>query len=186
MKKYLTILFLLFLFTGYASGESREDKAYNYHMEAIKESDYQQALIKYKVFISTYGNTEYYKQNKEGIQAEIEDIKQEIDYASKKEKEEKILSERKEEEELTREKKKQEERLKKELGKLHEEAIKKGYVLTGMTREQVIASRGYPSDKNISYYGASIHEQWVYRKEKYSTDYIYFEDGIVTSWQLDL
>lgn len=191
MKKYLIILLLLFLSTGRASGESREDKAYNYHMEAVKESDYQKALIKYKVFTSTYGDTEYYKQNKEGIQAEIEDIKEEIDYAKEKKGEEKILLERKKEEELTKKKKEQEEELKKELEKLQrvkeeyiKKAIEKGSVLTGMTREQVIASWGYPSDKNTSYYGTVIHEQWVYRRGKYDTDYVYFEDGIVTSWQL--
>ena len=78
------------------------------------------------------------------------------------------------------------------------DAILNGDILIGMTAEQVLASRGRPYKINRSTGSYGIHEQWVYvgieinarmqvsRKEtlldhKYA--YIYFENGIVTSWQ---
>lgn len=77
-------------------------------------------------------------------------------------------------------------------------AISSGEVLIGMTTEQVVASRGRPLDINRTTGKWGIHEQWVYvgveanprmqmsRRESlldHKYGYIYFENGVVTSWQ---
>ena len=51
----------------------------------------------------------------------------------------------------------------------------------GMPDEQVLLSRGKPADINRSVGSYGVHEQWVY--ENYPQKYLYFEDGILTSWQ---
>ena len=61
------------------------------------------------------------------------------------------------------------------------EAILKGIVHLQMTSEQVRASIGLPDDINRTVYSFGVHEQWVYGK--YGDRYLYFEDGILTSWQ---
>ena len=78
------------------------------------------------------------------------------------------------------------------------DAILNGEIILGMNLMQVLASRGVPLSMNDSIGEWGTHSQWVYvgteinarmqtsRKEwrldhKYA--YIYFENGIVTSWQ---
>jgi len=72
------------------------------------------------------------------------------------------------------------------------DAIQNGDILIGMTRDQVRASRGYPHKINKTTSAAGVHEQWImhppggpryddYKGKEYG--YIYFDDGIVTSWQ---
>ena len=39
------------------------------------------------------------------------------------------------------------------------------------------------SGKNISEYSFGTHEQWVYDRGGYVSDYVYFEDGICTAIQ---
>ena len=56
--------------------------------------------------------------------------------------------------------------------------IKKGKIRLGMTKEQVRLSWGQPNDINRSVGPWGIHEQWVY-----GSQYLYFENGILTSWQ---
>ncbi len=51
-------------------------------------------------------------------------------------------------------------------------------VILGMTKEQVIASWGRPNDINRSVGSWGVHEQWVYDNK-----YLYFEDGVLTSFQ---
>ncbi|GAH38631.1 unnamed protein product [marine sediment metagenome] len=51
-----------------------------------------------------------------------------------------------------------------------------------MTKEQVEVSWGKPRDINKSVGSWGVHEQWIYRKFSHST-YLYFENGILTSWQ---
>jgi hypothetical protein len=51
-------------------------------------------------------------------------------------------------------------------------------ITLGMTKEQVIASWGSPKDKNRSVGSWGVHEQWVYH-----STYLYFENGILTSYQ---
>jgi len=48
----------------------------------------------------------------------------------------------------------------------------------GMTSEQARLSWGRPTRINRTVGPWGVHEQWVY-----GTDYLYFEDGILTSWQ---
>lgn len=52
----------------------------------------------------------------------------------------------------------------------------------GMTKEQAIESWGRPYDVNKSVGSWGVHEQWVLRDSIY-TPYLYFENGILTSWQ---
>lgn len=62
------------------------------------------------------------------------------------------------------------------------EAVKTGNVFAGMNAEQVIASWGEPSRRNVTggMYGHS--EQWVYGPGVDAT-YLYFEEGRLTTWQ---
>jgi hypothetical protein len=68
--------------------------------------------------------------------------------------------------------------------------VARGDLLTGMNREQVIASWGRPQDIQRTRRGALIHEEWVYRRTL-PTSYgvydqvtyrLYFQDGILTGW----
>jgi hypothetical protein len=54
-------------------------------------------------------------------------------------------------------------------------------VQIGFTREQTIAAWGKPRDINRSVGSYGTHEQWVYGG--IDGTYLYFEDGIMTSWQ---
>ena len=60
------------------------------------------------------------------------------------------------------------------------ETIAKKQIQIGMTAEQVRASWGRPSKVNSTITARGTHEQWVYDA---SDDYVYFDDGIMTSVQ---
>jgi len=63
-------------------------------------------------------------------------------------------------------------------------AIKNRRVVTGMSKEDVIKSWGQPRDINRTVTSGCVHEQWCYRDVLEGTDrYVYFENGVVTSWQ---
>lgn len=62
-----------------------------------------------------------------------------------------------------------------------EDAILRGAAVIGMTEEQVIASLGRPYEINRTVGEWGVHEQWIY--SRYYGPYLYFEDGILTSWQ---
>ena len=51
-------------------------------------------------------------------------------------------------------------------------------IRTGMTDKQVLASWGNPETNNRSVGSWGVHEQWVYDKK-----YLYFENGLLTSFQ---
>ncbi|MBA7604710.1 hypothetical protein ES703_11836 [subsurface metagenome] len=82
-----------------------------------------------------------------------------------------------------------------EMGKMLQrvkDAILRGDVLIGMISSDVIASRGRPHDVNKTTTKFGINEQWVMyafndsglwdlKGKEYG--YIYFENGLVTSWQ---
>jgi len=59
------------------------------------------------------------------------------------------------------------------------EAINKRSVLIGMTPAMARAAWGRPEDINRSVGSYGVHEQWCYG----NGCYLYFEDGILTSWQ---
>ncbi len=60
-----------------------------------------------------------------------------------------------------------------------EDAIRRKLVRIGMNEAQVIRSWGKPDDINRSVYESGVHEQWVYRRGDYESQYVYFENGIV-------
>jgi hypothetical protein len=66
-----------------------------------------------------------------------------------------------------------------ELSEQIKQCIRKGTIVLGMTKEQVTASWGKPDDIHRSVYSFGVHEQWIYGDRQY----LYFEDGILTSWQ---
>jgi hypothetical protein len=51
-------------------------------------------------------------------------------------------------------------------------------ILIGMTKEMVSESWGKPSSVNRTVTGSFVHEQWIYGET-----YLYFENGILTSFQ---
>ncbi|MCK4842291.1 MAG: hypothetical protein KAT04_10485 [Methylococcales bacterium] len=71
----------------------------------------------------------------------------------------------------------------KRLSAKHKIKIETG-VAQGMTMAEVRQSLGRPDAVNASQYGdGAKREQWVYRHIHKSTQYVYFEGGIVTSQQ---
>lgn len=57
--------------------------------------------------------------------------------------------------------------------------IRKHEIWLGMTEEMALASRGAPDSINRDVGSWGVHEQWVYG----DSTYLYFENGILTSWQ---
>jgi hypothetical protein len=64
------------------------------------------------------------------------------------------------------------------LSKKNRAAILTGDVIAGMAPDQVTASWNEPERKNRTVGKWGTNEQWIY-----GSTYIYFENGIVTSWQ---
>jgi len=71
-------------------------------------------------------------------------------------------------------------------------AILNGFIVIGMTTDQVRASWGKPHDVNRTVGSWGVHEQWVYGHEEYygagvsgftGDYYLYFENDLLTSWQ---
>jgi hypothetical protein len=58
------------------------------------------------------------------------------------------------------------------------EAIACGSIMMGMTGDEVRASWGAPEHINSTQLSSYLSEQWVY-----ASDYVYLENGVVTSWQ---
>ncbi len=52
-----------------------------------------------------------------------------------------------------------------------------------MTREMAIASWGHPEDINRTVSASGVGEQFVYGEDISNRRYVYFKDGILTSWQ---
>lgn len=68
-----------------------------------------------------------------------------------------------------------------QLGVLHfneQNNIKSKHINLGMTPCMAIAAWGRPEDVNRSVGSFGVHEQWVY-----PANYLYFEDGVLTSFQ---
>lgn len=63
------------------------------------------------------------------------------------------------------------------------DAMMSGRVMRGMTAAQVKNAWGNPSAVNQSTGSYGVNEQWVYRRVHGETQYIYFENGVVTSIQ---
>jgi len=56
--------------------------------------------------------------------------------------------------------------------------ISNGYIKGGMTKTRARLSWRDPDQVHRTVVGNNVHEQWVY-----GSDYIYFENGILTAWQ---
>ena len=79
------------------------------------------------------------------------------------------------------EKNKHADMLSKKYGKEDAEKILKGLYWIGMTKQMAEYSRGRPDKINTTVTANTTREQWIYRKFNL---YLYFEDGILTSYQL--
>ena len=62
-------------------------------------------------------------------------------------------------------------------------AMATGKVMIGMTAEQVRRSWGAPTKVNASIGKYGRHEQWVYDRGNYQSQYVYVQNGLVTSIQ---
>ncbi len=66
-----------------------------------------------------------------------------------------------------------------------EEGIKilKGEAFLGMNQDQALAVFGAPSDIKRTITGYGSNEQWIYENSNFSTIYIYFKNGLLTTIQ---
>ena len=58
-----------------------------------------------------------------------------------------------------------------------------GYIRVGFTPEQVVLSWGKPDHINTTKTLVGVHEQWVYGENPFPNSYVYFENGLVNSWE---
>ena len=56
-------------------------------------------------------------------------------------------------------------------------------VWIGMSTDQAIASWGKPDDINKTVTSLGVHEQWSYERGDFSYQFLYFDDGILTTFQ---
>lgn len=61
--------------------------------------------------------------------------------------------------------------------------ILKESLAAGMTKEQVLYSWGRPNDRYESGGLAGVHERWTYIRFDSKTQYLYFDNGVLTSWR---
>jgi len=64
-----------------------------------------------------------------------------------------------------------------------QEDILRGYIRQDFTREQVVLSWGRPDHVNTTRTLVGVHEQWVYGEPPFPKSYVYFENGVVKSWE---
>ena len=62
-------------------------------------------------------------------------------------------------------------------------ATASGKVTRGMTAAQVRSSWGAPTKINQSTGSYGVHEQWVYDRGNFRAQYVYLQNGVVTSFQ---
>jgi hypothetical protein len=58
-----------------------------------------------------------------------------------------------------------------------------GNIRTGFTSDQVMLSWGKPDHINTTRTLVGVHEQWVYGESPFPNSYVYFENGLVKSWE---
>lgn len=124
------------------------------------------------------GKTTFSQTSCEGVMQEIE-VKE--SYAVNNE--EQIAAQKKNEEYLRLyEEKKEKEYADKMFKRKIANAINQHQVMIGMSATEVVRSWGKPNDINSSDGSYGSHDQYVYRRVNNETQYVYLEDGIVTSW----
>ena len=64
-----------------------------------------------------------------------------------------------------------------------QEDVLRGFIRQEFTREQVVLSWGRPDHVNTTRTLVGIHEQWVYGEPPFPKSYVYFENGLVKSWE---
>ena len=64
-----------------------------------------------------------------------------------------------------------------------QEDILRGSIRQAFTREQVVLSWGRPDHVNTTRTLVGVHEQWVYGEPPFPKSYVYFENGVVKSWE---
>jgi len=64
-----------------------------------------------------------------------------------------------------------------------QEDVLRGYIRQGFSREQVVLSWGRPDHVNTTRTFVGVHEQWVYGEAPFPKSYVYFENGLVKSWE---
>lgn len=62
-------------------------------------------------------------------------------------------------------------------------AVANGRVMVGMTAQQVRRAWGTPTTINKTVGGHGVSEQWVYDRGDFRAQYVYLDDGAVTSVQ---
>ena len=63
------------------------------------------------------------------------------------------------------------------------DAMIDGKVMRGMSESQVQNAWGHPTKINRSVGSYGTHEQWVYDRGQNGSQYVYFENGVVSSMQ---
>ncbi len=58
-----------------------------------------------------------------------------------------------------------------------------GYIRKGFTPEQVTLAWGRPDHVNATRTLVGLHEQWVYGETPFPNAYVYFDNGVVSSWE---
>ncbi|WP_105213254.1 hypothetical protein [Pseudoalteromonas sp. T1lg22] len=61
-------------------------------------------------------------------------------------------------------------------------AIRQNNIIKGMTYGDVRRSWGAPDDINSTTGSYGTHQQWVYRRGVAQSQFVYFENGVVTGW----
>lgn len=62
-------------------------------------------------------------------------------------------------------------------------AIASREIRVGMTEDMVRESWGNPNKINTTVFGGGKSEQWVYYRGKVKSEYVYLQNGVVTSFQ---
>ena len=58
-------------------------------------------------------------------------------------------------------------------------------ITIGMNKKEVLFSWGKPNKRTISVYTFGIHETWVYRIADFKANYLFFENDILKSYQVE-
>jgi hypothetical protein len=62
-------------------------------------------------------------------------------------------------------------------------AVASGKVSVGMTEQQVRSSWGEPTKTNVTTGSYGRHEQWIYDRGNFVSQYVYLQNGVVTGVQ---